>query len=670
VNALKAEMSSFDIAVITAELNRLFSGFHIRNIYQLNPKTLLLSLSGKEGARGNLLMEAGKKVHSTSYALEKPLKPPSFCMALRKYLRNGVIEGIEQYEFERIVEIAVKSKGNLHRLVVELFGEGNIILVGPDNKILHALSYRRMRDRNILRGEELSYPPSVGKDPRSLQRIDLDELKRFGELEVAKAIARFLSVGGFYGEEILLRAGVPKESPCASLTTEDLDTILRSLQELLAVISDGHVEPCIFVNDEGGWIDVAPVQLKRYTALKCKKYGSFNAALDEYYAGISVGEKVQDAGDTADQELSRLKRILCDQEETVHESKKKAEMYRNAADAIYQHFNEIQSLLQRAMAEKRGGKSWREIAKELEKEKSESQVPAVYFEAFKLKTLAVQVSIEGQPFDLELKFSAQRNAAVYYERAKKEEKRAEGAEKAVEKTRLQIERAQLQKTVKVKTVSRPPRKKRKREWYEKFRWFRSSDGFFVIGGRDAATNEILIKKQVEPYDIVFHADIAGSPFALVKTGGAQMSEQTLKEAAQFTASYSRAWKEGLYALDVYWVHPEQVSKTPPSGEYLPRGSFMIYGTKTFVRGALLEVAVGLKKEDDNLRVIGGPPEAISSQTKTYVLLAPGRESSGKLAKQIRHKLAELASEEKRKEVLTVRLEEIQAFLPGGGGTLK
>jgi predicted ribosome quality control (RQC) complex YloA/Tae2 family protein len=322
------------------------------------------------------------------------------------------------------------------------------------------------------------------------------------------------------------------------------------------------------------------------------------------------------------------------------------------------------------MAEKRGGKGWSEIAKQLEKEKGESQVPAVYFEAFKPKTLAVQVSVEGQTFDLGLKLSVQKNAAVFYEQAKKEEKRAEGAEKAIEKTQQKIDKAQLQKTVKVETVSKPPVKKRKREWYEKFRWFYSSDNILVVGGRDAATNEILIKRHVEPQDIVFHADIAGSPFALVKTGGTPPPDQTLKETAQFTASYSRAWREGLAALDVYWVRPEQVSKTPPSGEYLPHGSFMIYGNKNYVRGSFLEVAVGLKKENGNIRVIGGPSEAVASQTKACVQIVPGKESSGKLAKQIRLKLAELASEEARKEVLSVRLEEIQAFLPGGGGALK
>jgi hypothetical protein len=156
----------------------------------------------------------------------------------------------------------------------------------------------------------------------------------------------------------------------------------------------------------------------------------------------------------------------------------------------------------------------------------------------------------------------------------------------------------------------------------------------------------------------------------VKTHGKTASEQTIKEAAQFAASYSSAWKGGFSSVDVYWVRPEQVSRSPPSGEYLPRGSFMIYGTKNYVKGAVLEVAVGLKQEDKNCRVIGGPTEAIASQTGIHVKLFPGRESSGNLAKQIRKRLAELSSEDTRKEVLRLPLEEIQTFIPAGGGALK
>ena len=666
---MKEEMNSFDIAVVTAELDRMVSGCWVDNIYQLNPKTLLLNLHGKEGARTNLVVEAGRRVHATSYDVKKPPKPSGFCMLLRKYLRNGVVERVQQHQFERIVELIVSCRGERFSLIVEVFGEGNVILVSPQGKILHALSYRRMRDRNVVHGEDFAYPPPVGGDPRALKREDLNALRGRWQLETVKAVARFLGVGGFYAEEILFRSGVPKGKPCASLSDGDLDAVFGSLRELLSYIT-GLLEPSIFVDDKGGWVDVAPFNLKKYEDLERVHFASFNEALDEFYTKAAAETKERDAVNLVSQETSRLNRILQEQEQTLRESRQNAEAYRKIGDAVFLHLNDLQVLLQRIMAEKRGGKDWGQISETLEKEKGEQRTPAVFFNALSPESLLVQVSVDGESFSLDLKQSAQKCASEFYESSKKARKKAEGAQAAIEKVREQIATSQQLEAESASGVSEMPKVARRREWFEKFRWFRSSDGLLVIGGRDAATNEIVVKKHTEPNDVVFHAEVQWAPFVVVKTQGAPMPEQTIREAAQFAASYSHAWKGGFGSVDVYWVRPEQVSKAPPSGEYLPRGAFMIYGTKNYVKGAILEVAVGLKLEDQNLRVVGGPTEAIATQTKVFVKLAPGREPSGDLAKRIRKRFVEASPADSRKEALRVPLEEIQSFIPAGGGTIK
>ncbi len=218
-------------------------------------------------------------------------------------------------------------------------------------------------------------------------------------------------------------------------------------------------------------------------------------------------------------------------------------------------------------------------------------------------------------------------------------------------------------------VQKPPPVRREKVWYEKFRWFHSSDGSLVIGGKDATTNEILIKKHMEPHDIVFHADIVGAPFVLIKTEGKTPSEQSLKEAAQFAASYSRAWKTMFGVVDVYWFHPKQISKSPPSGQYLRKGSFMIRGAKNYIRNVPLAVAIGVQIKE-YARIIGGPPKAVSKHTKIYVEIVPGDHKSGELAKQIRRILAEKTPEDLRKQVIEIPLEEIQVFIPSGKGNIK
>ena len=71
--------------------------------------------------------------------------------------------------------------------------------------------------------------------------------------------------------------------------------------------------------------------------------------------------------------------------------------------------------------------------------------------------------------------------------------------------------------------------KRKKEWFEKFRWFFTSDNMLVIAGRDATTNEIVVKKHTDKHDLIFHTEMAGSPFGVFKTEGKKPSIAIIKE---------------------------------------------------------------------------------------------------------------------------------------------
>ncbi|MFQ6086869.1 MAG: NFACT family protein, partial [Candidatus Bathyarchaeia archaeon] len=231
---MKTELTSFDVAAIVFELSQRIKNARIGKIYQINPTTLLFKLHRQGEPPLHLLIESGKRIHLTSYVLRKPLRPPAFCMALRKSLGNGKITDIQQHEFERTITIKIQTREGEFQLITELFGEGNIILVSPENKILHALVYKRMRDRNILRGENFQYAPPSGKNPLKISRKDLDEVKDFGQLEIVKALTKFLSIGGLYAEEILLRAEVNKNSPCETLGRQELDRIFAQLQLILS----------------------------------------------------------------------------------------------------------------------------------------------------------------------------------------------------------------------------------------------------------------------------------------------------------------------------------------------------------------------------------------------------------------------------------------------------
>jgi predicted ribosome quality control (RQC) complex YloA/Tae2 family protein len=206
----------------------------------------------------------------------------------------------------------------------------------------------------------------------------------------------------------------------------------------------------------------------------------------------------------------------------------------------------------------------------------------------------------------------------------------EGARTAIERTEESIERTKRE-DVKVESVEK--KKRRKREWYERYRWFVSSEGHLVIGGRDARSNESIVKRHLEDGDIHVHADMTGAPQVIVKRG-AGASESVLHEAGIFAVSFSKAWKMQVGSLDAYWVHPEQVTKDAPSGEFLTTGAFAIKGKKNYLKKLPVEVAIGVYDK----KVMCGPVTAVEKNCESSIIVVPGSHSKEDVAKRLQKML--------------------------------
>ncbi len=179
---------------------------------------------------------------------------------------------------------------------------------------------------------------------------------------------------------------------------------------------------------------------------------------------------------------------------------------------------------------------------------------------------------------LDLRKTLDENASTYFEKSKKARSKIAGAKKAIEEAK----RRQQEKIV-ITQTKQAPKKMRKKSWYEKFKWFFASNGMLVIAGRDSTTNEIIIKKHVDEHDMIFHTDAPGSPFVIIKSEGRDIPEEVKQQAADFCACHSKAWKLGLSDVETYWVLPEQVTKEAKAGEYMSKGSFMVYGKRNYLR---------------------------------------------------------------------------------------
>ena len=213
--------------------------------------------------------------------------------------------------------------------------------------------------------------------------------------------------------------------------------------------------------------------------------------------------------------------------------------------------------------------------------------------------------------------------------------------KGANETILKLNKKEISK----EKIIRKIEKKKIPKWYEKFRWFYTKENNLVLGGRDATTNDILIKKHMEKEDLVFHTTDPGSPFFILKSKNPSPSE--INEVSIATASYSKSWSKKIASTEVFYVNSDQVSKSANTGEFLKKGSFMIRGKKNF-----LNVKLGICIGSQNSSTIGGPYRAISSKTKNYLKIIPGYESKSNIAKKISKKLK-------------LDIDDIMRFLPNG-----
>jgi predicted ribosome quality control (RQC) complex YloA/Tae2 family protein len=231
--------------------------------------------------------------------------------------------------------------------------------------------------------------------------------------------------------------------------------------------------------------------------------------------------------------------------------------------------------------------------------------------------------------ELELGKSVEENASVYFEKSKKARKKLAGLQKAIIETEKRLDELK-QSTPREKQKKG---KNRKPKWYESFHWFYTSDGLLVIGGKNAQSNEVVVKKHLQKEDLFLHADIQGGSGCVIKKAE-NASAHTKQEAAVFAATFSKAWKQGLAGVDVYCVKPDQVSKHAPSGESLGMGAFMIRGKRDWYKGTPLNCWVGVQVKQGMPTIISGPEAAIKKHSIISFNIIQGNQDANTVAKKI------------------------------------
>ncbi len=609
IKHMKQELSSLDIKIIVSELQDLLAGARMEKFYQKDREIHILLHIPQKGTH-TLVLGSGK-IFLTKKRFEYAQVPPAFAMTLRKYLGGKKIAAIAQHDFDRVVVIETET----HKIISELFRNGNIVLADSDYKIWSMLEKQEWKDRSIKLREKYVFPAKK-------EMVDMFSKIKESDKQVVVFLASELSFGGEYAEEILSRAGIDKTKNCKELSEKEISAISREIKKILGE------KPSPYIVRDKETIDFAPFDMERHKNMPKEKKETFNEAVAEYFSGTAISAPKVTAAEKAEKGKTEKFNIRLQQQVSALDSiEKEAEHAKKTGDLIYANFE----LFQRAISEK-------------EKHKINH------------KDRTITVDFEGEKIVLFYEQPLPKSAERYYARAKQLKEKIARLKLEIERTKKEME--SHKEEVAEKKAAPIPKKK---EWYHEFRWFFTSGGFLCVCGRDADTNEELIKKRMEKTDLVIHADITGSPFGLLKTRGKPVDDKSIKEALEFVASYSRAWQAGVGVVDTYWVLPEQVTKKTPAGEYISKGSFMVYGKKNSTKTEL-RLAIGIK----NGELVCG---AVSSIPEPFVVIKPGRMEAKELAEKIKQELIEKSPKGLREKAEKIRPDDIARLIPFGRGVI-
>ncbi|KAG4433677.1 hypothetical protein IFR05_010845 [Cadophora sp. M221] len=436
-----------------------------------------------------------------------------------------------------------------------------------------------------------------------------------------------------------------------------LDHLMRSLQEaqrLVEEITSSEVAKGYIIAkkkegyEESPEADIArkfliyedfhpfrPRQFENDPATVFLEFKGFNKTVDEFFSSIE-GQKLESRLQEREQNAKRkIEAARQDQAKRLGGLQEVQEFNIRKAGALQANPERVQEAMDAVNGLIAQGMDWVEIGKLVEiEQKRQNPVASIIKLPLKLQENTITLLLDEEEFveddesayetgsdvsdsedeaprkeskqkatekrltiDINLALSPWANARDYYDQkrsaAEKEQKTLQSSTKALKSQEAKIARDLKTGLKQEKAVLRPVRRQM---WFEKFTWFLSSDGYLVLAGKDSQQNEILYRKYLKKGDVYVHAEVQGAASVVIrnnhKTPDAPIPPSTLSQAGTLAISCSSAW-DSKAGMSAWWVNADQVSKSAPTGEFLPTGNFMISGKKNFLPPAALLLGFGV-----------------------------------------------------------------------------
>jgi predicted ribosome quality control (RQC) complex YloA/Tae2 family protein len=551
-----------------------------------------------------------------------------FAKELRRLLAGAGLLSVAEPSGERFLELRFRRSDDPEELLlaVELFGTGNL-LIAHGGRIAAVASPRQWAHRTVRVGSEYARPP-VRVDPWTLGRAAIEATLARSRTDLASTLAARLSLGGPVAEELIARGGWDGSEAAAPRAREVGPKLHEEMTRILAEVGDrptGHL-----YSRAGVAVDVTPYASRRWDGVPGIEVAirpTFSEAATEYFATLVEPPRTEAEAEAARARRER-ERLLVQQRKAVEELSATVAELRAKAQAVLVHYAEAEAEVARLRAAQ----------------------PSQRTAEIRLGETVVSLDLDRPLRD---------SARAFFEESKRIRGKLEGAESALKETE-----SKLALPVAPPSERRSPAvggARRKTHWFERYRWFLSSEGAIVVGGRDASSNDLLVRRHLKAGDLYLHADVQGAASVVVKhpnPGAPALTEVTLREAAQWAVAFSKAWRAGLASASAFWVAHDQVSKSGGSGEFVAKGAWVVHGTKNVLKDLPLELALGTIRYEGEERWTVAPPSAVRARGEVRVLLAPGED------RERGEREAELSKD------LGVPRPLLQSLLPAGGLSIR
>ena len=627
-------LAGIELCYLVNQISEIAQDYYVSNIYGVTKDSILFKLHHTEKP-DIFMMVSTSGVWLTSVKIEQ-MEPNRLLKRLRSDLLRLKLKKIEQIASERIAYFTFAGFDKEFVLVGEFFGEGNILLCNNEMKILALQHSIDVRHRKLGVGLVYEPPPLNGLDVIKITESDFEELK-ISDLAAAKWLGRTLGLPKKYVEGIFEISNIDTKCTGNNLTSEQIKKLYDTTKIIVTNVVTGKHEPVIIRNEKP---EIIPVRLGNLDD-KCTVVNSFIEGLDTVFTEnlVEIGKSIQTGG--SDKKIKELENQLAEQEKAIETVKEKSNHITNVANSLFEMISKgITSI-----------------------EDSRTLEILVTHNSKLIKEKGITlIIVDDEKIKINSQSSLQSIASILFNEAK----RKSGAIKSIEQIKINTQKklAKLQNKAETEKDSVSFTEIRKKNWYERYRWFFTSDGILAIGGRDAPSNSAVVRKHLGKNDKIFHGDIFGSPFFILKDAE-NPPTASLNEVAHATVCFSRAWREGMYGVSAFWVEPEQVKKSAPTGQFLPKGSFSIEGQRNFVKISTLKLAVGIMPQGDDYVVTCGPPETIKKNSICYAIIEPHGSEMVDSAKKIRLEFLKLEEEITKK----INIDDFVRALPAGASQI-